>query len=120
MGTQTATSEETRTLTAAEKASLTEMFLRGIKEIGMPETVTAESLIPVLRAGLNASHAFAAEMMEARTERSQLAREVLTSEVYGRCVMAATRQRLLDRLDDRARARGVASARLAMFNEVLS
>lgn len=106
-------------LTAAEKSSLTELFLRGVAAVGMPAELTAESLIPVLRAGLDASNEFASEMLEGRTERAKLAKEVLASEVYGQCVLVGTRQRLLERLDDRARDQGVARIRLAMFNEVV-
>lgn len=90
-------------LTAAEKSGLMEMFLRGIKEVGMPATITAESLIPVLRAGLGASHAFAAEMMEGRTERSLIARDVLSADVYGRCVHAASVNNALDRAERHTR-----------------
>lgn len=99
----TPTSEETSELTTTEKSGLTEMFLRGIKELGMPETITAESLIPVLQAGLDASHAFAAEMMEGRTERSRIARDVLSADVYGRCVHAVSVQKALDRAESRTR-----------------
>lgn len=111
--------EGSASLTRAEESSLRELFLRGIAKVGMPSEMTPEAMIWVLRAGLDASQEFAQEMLDGRTERSQLAREVLCSEVYGQCQLIGTRQKLLNRLEDRARAQGVARARLAMFNEVV-
>jgi hypothetical protein len=93
---------ESRHLSPAEESALKELFLRGVAELGMPAEVTAESLVTILRAGLDASHGFAQEMIEGRTERAQLAREALTAEVYGRCVLNEARQSFLRRAEQRA------------------
>ena len=106
-------------LTKTEESSLKELFLRGIAAVGIPAELTAESLIPVLRAGLDASQEFAQEMLEGRTARSKDARDVLAAEVYGRCVLNEARKDAFQRIEYRANAAGVASARLAMFNEVV-
>src|ERR1043165_4983750 len=84
-------------LSAAEESSLRELFLRGIAAIGLPAEITAETLIPVLQAGLMASEKFAAEMLEGRTERARIAKDLLCADVYGRCVLSSARQQVLDR-----------------------
>jgi hypothetical protein len=90
-------------LTPEQKSSLEELFLRGIAELGVPEQLTADSLIPVLQAGLDASAKFAQEMIDGRTERARIVRGVLCADVYGRCVHAVSVQNALDRAEDHTR-----------------
>jgi len=95
----------------AEESSLQELFLQGVEKVGMPTEITAESLIAVLRAGLDASHTFAQEMIGGRTERAELAKEALCVEVYGRCVLIEARRSFLRRAEDRANRRHMVSLR---------
>lgn len=90
-------------LTSAQKRGLEELFLRGIGEAGMPAEITAESLIHVLRAGLDASRAFAVELLEGRTERARIAKDVLSAHVYGRCVHAAAVESAIERAETHTR-----------------
>lgn len=100
-----ASPREPACLSPAEEASLQELFLRGVEKVGMPTEITTESLIAILRAGLDASHTFAQEMIEGRTERAELAREAMSVEVYGRCVVNEARRSFLRRAEERAHSR---------------
>ncbi len=98
-------------LTATEEKAITELFMRGVKVLGMPEEVTPESLIPILQAGLEDQRKFIDEMIDARTDRAKKARQVLTAQIYVDAQSRGIAADLVRQWEDQDRHEGIERAR---------
>jgi hypothetical protein len=88
------------TLTKAEESSLMELFLRGVKILGMPKEITPETLLPILQAGRDASIAFGEEMLAGRTDRAKIGYQLLLTEIYIGASAKAHREGMMERIEN--------------------
>ena len=101
-------------MTQNEKTTLERLFMRGVSVLGMPETLTAENVGDILKAGMDQESKFIEEMMACRTDRAKKAHRVLTAQVYVGAMERGLAERLVSEFENEAQYTAFIQARDAL------